>query len=226
MALVGLQFLIWSVTGVYMVSMDIHFIHGETLQKTEKSKVELNTISYSITELITSFPSADKITLVNRLKRPIYQFRVSKPIKKWLVVDAQTGKLLPYINQTQAVNIAKSSYSQLDKISNVHLILDKSELPSELSSRHLPVWQVTFDHYSAPTFYINQQTGSIVAKRHDFWRIFDWMWRFHIMDYDDGENVANWFLLLVALLGSLAAVSGAVLTYFRVLKSQKVRLKP
>jgi hypothetical protein len=220
MVFVGFQFLIWSITGVYMVSMDIHFIHGETLQRTEKSKVELNTISYSITELITTFPSADKITLVNRLERPIYQFRVSIPIKKWLVVDAKTGELLPDINQTQAVNIAKNSYSQLDKVSNVRLISDKNELPSELSSRHLPVWQVTFEHYSSPTFYISQQSGSIVTKRHDFWRVFDWMWRFHIMDYDDGKNVANWFLLLVALLGSLAAVSGAILTYFRVIKSQ------
>lgn len=225
MLFVGLQFLIWSITGVYMVSMDIHFIHGETLQRTEKSKVELNTISYSITELITSFPSAENITLIERLERPIYQFRVSEPIKKWLVVDARTGELLPDINQAQAVNIAKNNYSQWDKVSNVHFISENNELPSELSSRHLPVWQVTFEHYSSPTFYISQQSGNIVTIRHNFWRVFDWMWRFHIMDYDDGKNVANWFLLLVALLGSLAAVFGAVLTYFRVIKSQKVRLR-
>jgi len=47
------------------------------------------------------------------------------------------------------------------------------------------------------------------------------MWRFHIMDYDDGENVSNWFLFLVATLGLMAAIAGAVLTYYRVLSPNK-----
>ena len=47
------------------------------------------------------------------------------------------------------------------------------------------------------------------------------MWRFHIMDYDDGENVSNWFLFLVAISGLIAAILGAILTYFRVVLPNK-----
>ena len=82
--------------------------------------------------------------------------------------------------------------------------------------RHLPFWQIKFEGFSTPTLYVGQHTGDIVAKRHNYWRLFDWMWRFHIMDYDDGENVSNWFLFLVATMGLLAAFSGAVLTFYRV----------
>ncbi len=218
MAFVGLQFLIWSVTGLYMVSMDIHFIHGETLQKTKKDTVNLSAVSYSFNELVMTFPTAKSIKLVNLIERPVYQFRVSEPDNKWLIVDAKTGELLPEIDREQAIKVAQHSYSQQDKVSGARLITTKNDMPPELSPRHLPVWQVTFEHFSSPTFYISQQSGNIVTKRHDFWRLFDWMWRFHIMDYDDGENVANWFLMVIALMGILAAFAGAVLTYIRIVK--------
>ena len=58
----------------------------------------------------------------------------------------------------------------------------------------------------------------MVTKRHDFWRLFDWMFRFHVMDYDDGENVSNWLLFVFALLAVFATCSGLVLSYFKVIK--------
>ena len=44
MAFVGMQFLFWSITGVYMVTMDIHYIHGETLAKSEEAKIDLASV--------------------------------------------------------------------------------------------------------------------------------------------------------------------------------------
>jgi hypothetical protein len=225
MAFVGIQFLIWSITGLYMVSMDIHFIHGETLQNTKDDKVDLSIVSYPIIELMTTFPTAENITLVKLLDRQVYQLSVAEPAKKWLVVDAKTGELQPEINREQSIKIALQNYSHLNEIREVKLISDKNKMPPELSPRHLPVWQVTFEHYASPTFYISQQSGKVVTKRHDFWRLFDWMWRFHIMDYDDGENVANWFLLVIALTGILATFAGAVLTYIRIVKPNNVKGK-
>ena len=35
------------------------------------------------------------------------------------------------------------------------------------------------------------------------------------MDYDDGENVANWFLFIIAALGVAAVLSGSVLLIVR-----------
>ena len=44
MAFVGVQFLFWSITGVYMVSMDIHYIHGETLAISDEAKIDLASV--------------------------------------------------------------------------------------------------------------------------------------------------------------------------------------
>ena len=43
------------------------------------------------------------------------------------------------------------------------------------------------------------------------------MWRLHIMDYDDGENVANPLLLVLAVLAIVAIISGILLLACRLL---------
>lgn len=219
MAFVGIQFLFWSITGVYMVTMDIHFIHGESLAKSEKIKIDLANVDYTVAELVTKYPQASSVTLTQNMGSPLYTFVDGEKTK--VAIDARTGLPQPLVDAVKAKEIARFYYAKKHDIDSTKLISSVTDMPAELSPRHLPVWRVTFDNYSTPTFYISQHTGALVAKRHDYWRLFDWMWRFHIMDYDDGENVSNWFLFLVAILGLLSAVAGVVLTYFRVFSAKK-----
>ena len=219
MAFVGIQFLFWSITGVYMVTMDIHYIHGETLAKSEEAKIDITSVDYSIAELVFDYPEASQVTLTQSMGRPLYSFINGDQGK--VAIDAKTGAVQALVDEIKAKEIAQYHYALNHEIDKIRLIKAVTDMPAELSPRHLPVWRVTFDQFATPTFYISQQTGALVAKRHDYWRLFDWMWRFHIMDYDDGENVSNWFLFLVATLGLMAAITGAVLTYFRVFSSNK-----
>lgn len=219
MAFVGIQFLFWSITGVYMVTMDIHYIHGETLAKSEEAKIDLASMDYSIVKLAADYPKASQVTLTQSMGRPLYSFINGENGK--VAIDAKTGAVQALVDEIKAKEIAQYHYALNHQIDSVRLIKSATNLPAELSPRHLPVWRVTFEQFSTPTFYISQQTGSLVAKRHDYWRLFDWMWRFHIMDYYDGENVSNWFLFLVATLGLMGAITGAVLTYYRVLSPNK-----
>lgn len=219
MAFVGIQFLFWSITGVYMVTMDIHYIHGETLAKSEQAKIDLADVDYSIVELAADYPEASQVRLTQSMGRPLYSFINGEQGK--VAIDAKTGAVQALVNEIKAKEIAQYHYTLNHDIDSIRLIQSVTDMPAELSPRHLPVWRVTFEQYATPTFYISQQTGAIVAKRHDYWRLFDWMWRFHIMDYDDGENVSNWFLFLVATLGLMAAITGTVLTYFRVFSANK-----
>ena len=219
MAFVGIQFLFWSITGVYMVTMDIHYIHGESLAKNEEAKIDITSVDYSIAELAADYPEAGQVRLTQSMGKPLYSFINGEHGK--VAIDAETGAVRPLVDEIRAKEIARYYYEMNHVIDSIRLIQSVTGMPAELSPRHLPVWRVTFDQFARPTFYISQQTGAIVAKRHDYWRLFDWMWRFHIMDYDDGENVSNWFLFLVAILGLMAAVTGAVLTYFRVFSANK-----
>lgn len=219
MVFVGAQFLIWACTGLYMVSMNIHFIHGESMVDQQKEPLNLKNVQVSMTDLLERFPNATRIKLQDFMGRPVYRFNDGKNGK--VVMDAQKGRILPQVSELKAREIALHYYAQSNQIKRVTLFRDALNMPPELSGRHLPFWQVTFDGLASPTLYISQQTGAIVTKRHNFWRLFDWMWRFHIMDYDDGENVSNGFLFIVALLGFVASILGAILTYHKVLKRKR-----
>jgi len=210
MLIVGLQLLIWSITGAYMVLMDIHYIHGDTLVAKKIQSLNPNQVEYSFKELLAVHPQATEVKLGLMLNQVVYRFNIDK---KKVLISAVDGKQLSPINEQLATAIAKDKYQNKEAaIVKVQLLTE--DAPRELSPRHLPVWRVDFDEFSSPSFYISANSGQLVTKRHSYWRIFDWMFAFHVMDYID-EEADNKLLLLFSFIAFIASVFGLVLTYYR-----------
>tara|TARA_R110002074_G_scaffold373958_1_gene550241 strand:- start:4734 stop:5444 length:711 start_codon:yes stop_codon:yes gene_type:complete len=218
MLFIGAQFVIWSVTGAYMVFFNIDYIHGDTLVINHQNKIDPNNINFTLKSLQQQYPDADKVRVGMFINKEVYRFSVDKV--KYLV-DANNGQLLSPLSETSGIEAAKYIYSGQGDISNVEFIEDSP--PFELSRRMhdaLPAWRVNFDDLGSPSLYISARSGELLAKRHDFWRLFDWMFRFHVMDYEESD-IANSLLFWFTFLGIIAAISGLFLTYFRVFKSDK-----
>jgi hypothetical protein len=210
MLFVGFQFVIWSATGAYMVIFDIDYIHGDGLVSENQAYIESDQINYSLLSLYSDYPQAQDIELLTLVNIVVYRF--NNEGNKYLL-SADTGKSLTPLSESDAVNIAKYQYNQDDAtLYQVSLITEQA--PSELNAKYLPVWRIDFDDFSSPSFYISVQTGELVTKRHTFWRIFDWMFRFHVMDYTEGDT-SNKLLLVFAFLSLVASIFGTVLIYFR-----------
>jgi hypothetical protein len=210
MLFVGLQLLTWSITGTYMVLMDIDYIHGDTLVAKKQQTLIPEQVGYSFKELLAAHPQATKIELGFMLKKAVYRFNLDK---KKVLISALDGQQLSPLNEQLAITIAKELYNDKSiTIAKVELLTDNS--PGELSGRHLPVWRIDFDDFASPSFYISANSGELVTKRHTYWRLFDWMFVFHVMDYIDGE-ADNKLLLLFTVLAFIASIFGLVLTYYR-----------
>ncbi len=221
MRFIGIQMLIWAVTGLYMVSLDIHFIHGETLSDEKHTAFPLNDATYPIASLLERYPTATDIVLYKRLNTLAYRFKLANS-KQWTVIEATKGGVLGLLTQSEAAEIALHAATTSGTIASTKLIDLPQATPAELSPRWLPVWQIKFDDLAGTTFYIQQATGQIVTRRHTYWRAFDWMWRLHIMDYDDGENVASPLLTLLTILATLAIISGIILLISRLIPARKI----
>lgn len=213
MLFIGVQFVIWSVTGAYMVFFDIDYIHGDSLVVTHQNTIKPENLTFTSSALYKRFPNAKKLSVDLLIDREIYRFSHNG---QKVTLDARTGELLSPINKSLASAIAKHAYSGNDDIVSTELITENP--PFELSARHLPVWQINFDHFSSPSLYVSANTGEVVTKRHSFWRLFDWMFRFHIMEYGGESDVSNWLLFIISTLALIAALSGLVLTYSRVVR--------
>ncbi len=213
MAVAGLQFVIWSLTGAYMVFFDIDYIHGDSLVRNEQVKLDARQVTYPLHQLLHQYPGAQDVRLGAFMGNAVYRFKAQD---QQLMLNAQNGELLPPLSEQLASKVAQFHYSGSGAVQDVQLITDNP--PFELSQHALPAWRVNFADLGEPSLYISAQTGELVGKRHNFWRLFDWMFRFHVMDYDDGEDVDNLLLFCFSFLGIFACLAGLVLVYFRVVR--------
>ena len=218
MLFMGVQFVIWSVTGAYMVFFNIDYIHGDSLVKNHQIKIVPENVQYSLKELLEHYPNAKRISVGKFMDKDVYRFSVEE---KKTLLDAKTGILLTPLSKATAVNVAKYYYTGDGAVVSVELISENP--PFELGWWNLPAWRVNFDDFGSPSLYISSQSGQLVTKRHEFWRMFDWMFRFHVMDYGEEEDVKNSLLFWATLFGILACLAGLVLTYFRVFKANKTK---
>ena len=218
MLFVGVQLLVWSITGAYMVVMDIHYIHGDSLVKTDKQTIDFEDVKYSFQQLLSDHSEAKDVELGMLLSQSVYRFNNGK---QKVLLSAFDGRKLSPIDETLAISIAQNKYTNT-KALVTHVQLITVNPPRELSARHLPVWRIDFDDFASPSFYISANSGQLVTKRHSYWRIFDWMFAFHVMDYID-EEADNKLLLVFTFLASIASILGLVLTYFRLMPQQNKR---
>lgn len=222
MAFIGLQFMVWSVTGAYMVFLDIDYIHGDTLVNNEQDKIDPQQVTYSLQSLLQHYPQAKAISLGRYLDKVVYRFTLEE---QKLAIDASSGAVMPPLDQAQAEKAARFYYSGAGTVESAELISENA--PFELNPAVMPAWRVNFSDFGAPAIYVSAETGLLVGKRHSFWRLFDWMFRFHVMDYDDGADIDNSLLFWFTMLGIFASVLGLVLAYFRVFrKADEALLAP
>ena len=79
----------------------------------------------------------------------------------------------------------------------------------------VPVHQIKLKDGRRSKLYVDPFTGKILARRNQYWRIYDFLWMLHIMDFKEREDFNNVFLKVLSL-GALGIIfSGYFLFGFR-----------
>ena len=63
---------------------------------------------------------------------------------------------------------------------------------------------------------MNANTGLIDARRNDMWRLFDFFWMLHIMDYQEREDFNHPLLIGAAGLALSVVIFGMALLFIRI----------
>ena len=205
---ISIQIMLWLISGLYMVLMEIDFIRGQHLVNSDKLELDISGDILSFAELSATYPSANSITLYASAIEPRYKITTDKQLQ---VISALTGKPVANITKAEALSLAKLLYT--GSTEQIEAILLTTNPPSEISARALPLWQVNLNNALDTRLYISATTGELVSKRHAYWRIFDFMWMLHIMDYDERENIHNPLLTAISVISLLAALSGVFLLF-------------
>lgn len=202
---VGVQALIWVATGFYMVVVDLDVIHGDHLVRPVKPPQFVTGEYVSPANIARAAPDATEIRLDRYLDAPVWRAEGPQGAR---LFDARSGAALSPPDQSAITQLAKHYYAGTGDIVSVHL---RDRLPQEVQSRKAPLWQVEFSGWNRPTLYLSPATGELVARRHALWRIFDFAWMLHIMDYDARTDSNNMLLRVASGAAFIMALSGAVL---------------
>ena len=86
---------------------------------------------------------------------------------------------------------------------------------SEYRGRDLPLYKIESSDENSKNInvYVDPYSAKIVAIRSNQWRIWDFMWGIHIMDWNERDNIGNIFLKVFSILALLSALSGIYLFF-------------
>ncbi|MDX2416141.1 MAG: 2Fe-2S iron-sulfur cluster-binding protein, partial [Xanthomonadales bacterium] len=74
-------------------------------------------------------------------------------------------------------------------------------------------WRVHFSDRANTAIYISASTGEILERRNRYWRVRDFFWMLHIMDYSGRKNFNNSLVISIALIAIWLGISGFLLLF-------------
>ena len=205
---VAAQGVIWTLSGLYMTVVHIDIIHGDHFVRMAESRPIASAEIIDPMRAARSVPRAETLKLNWLMDRPTYVVTAGA---SQALIDARTGASMPPPTEAQIRQLADHWFTGGEPLARVALVHD---LPGEVRGRKPPLWRAEFDGWNKPTLYFSPATGELVTRRHELWRIFDFVWMLHIMDYDERENVNNWLLRGFTWAAVAMAASGAWLLIY------------
>jgi hypothetical protein len=200
---ISIQLLLWTVSGIYFAFNKIENVRGEQYRLQSPFKYSFKNIEFEI-------PEATSAVVKKRLDKTI--------------ITATTEAGMRYFDE-EGDPLKKISFDEAKQIVAENTLLkpiaveEVSEFKkgSEYRGRQLPIYKVTTRNANDKEInaYLNIFSGDIVAIRSAQWRIWDLMWGFHIMDWQERDNIDNILLKIFSVLALISSLSG-ILLFFKI----------
>lgn len=202
--LLAAQVLLWMTSGVIMSWFPIEHVRGETAASIA-APVELPARGYFPPGgVIADMSGVTEVRLKSWQGRSVY---VVAGESGRALFDADSGERLSPLREELARKVAESDFRGEGELARVTLM---NNPPAEYRGPR-PVWRAEFSDADKTRLYISPETGDVLARRNRIWRIYDFFWMLHIMDYEERENFNNPLIRAFAVTGFLFALSGLFL---------------
>ncbi|MCP9199690.1 PepSY domain-containing protein [Gramella sp. GC03-9] len=201
---IGIQFIMWTVSGLYFSWTELDEIHGDHFRKEQPQIAAFGNLS-SPTQLHPGL-EVSSAELYGISGEPFYF------INDHLLMNARTGEVIDKIDESQALDIAARFMKDDLEVENIELITETGK-HHEYREKLLPAYVISYEGDENLKAYIGAGNGSFQTVRHRNWRWFDFLWMTHTMDYEGRDDFNNSLLRAFSLLGLITVLSGFLLWY-------------
>lgn len=213
---VGLQVLFWVGGGLVMTAIPIETVRGEhRAVELKPDALELGVLPV-LGEIVRSSGVAPvRAELHTTPRGPAWTLTpaTGEPV----VVSAATGLPFGPMSAAEASAFARRAYKGEAAVSGAVLLMTA---PEE-TGRTGPLWRVDFADREKTSFYLSPATAEVVTRRSGVWRLFDFFWRLHVMDWNDGEDFNHPLIIITTALTLSIVVSGFILLWIRIARDVK-----
>lgn len=200
----GIQFLLWTVSGLYFSWTNIDEIHGDDFKNIDhQPKAFSNFISLKNLVGIEDIFSVELRDINNT---PYYW------INNLRLYNAIDGEPKDSITKTEALYIANAHMKNDLNIESIDYITEAGA-HHEYRKKPLPAYVVSYESNKSLKAYISVNDGKFQTVRFRDWRWFDFLWMTHTMDYEGRDNFNNLVLRIFSALGLITVLSGFLLWY-------------
>ena len=200
----GIQFLFWTISGLYFSWKDIDDIHGDHFKNMQyQPKAFNNLISPSQLDVANGINTIELRDINNT---PCYW------VNNEQLYNALDGTKKDSISKEEALYIAKNymkSGLEVELIEQINEVGKHHEYREKL----LPAYMISYKTDEALKAYVSTKDGKFQTVRHRSWRWFDFLWMTHTMDYEGRDNFNTTVLRAFSLLGLITVLSGFLLWY-------------
>ncbi|MDX5585439.1 MAG: hypothetical protein QNK20_11050 [Aureibaculum sp.] len=200
----GIQFLLWTTSGLYFSWTNIDEIHGDQFKNLDYQPRTFNNLISPM--LLNVSEGINTIELRDFNGVPYYWINKSK------LYNAVDGEPKNNITEDEALYVAKNYMKdnlEVVTIEQIHEV-DKHH---EYREKLLPAYVISYKNDEALKSYVSVIDGKFQTVRHRSWRWFDFLWMTHTMDYEGRDNFNTIVLRSFSLLGLITVLSGFLLWY-------------
>ena len=207
--LIGIQVLLWLLSGLMLSVISPSRVSGNEWRQV--ASAETATIRDRILrepDKLTRDQLEGALSVSLEVIQGLLVYRVRYPGGTRLI-DAITGSTLDTSEQ-EALILAQQDFAGDGEVISV-----TSGIAPDIETRNSTgkYWRVNFSDKAHTSIFISASTGEILARRNSYWRVFDFFWMLHIMDYNAHEDINNNVVVTTALIAVWLGISGFMLLF-------------
>ncbi|MEN8890090.1 MAG: PepSY domain-containing protein [Wenyingzhuangia sp.] len=210
--LIGIQFLFWTISGLYFSWTNIDQIHGDQFRNLEYQPKGFDNLI-----------SPTKLNIQNGIKTIEMRDLNNVPyywINNEQLFNAINGTPKDKITEEEANYIASNNMLKNLKVSGIEQINEVGK-QHEYREKLLPAFVISYVSDDALKAYVSIKDGKFQTVRHRSWRWFDFLWMTHTMDYEGRDNFNTIILRAFSFLGLITVLSGFLLWFTSSLSVRK-----
>ena len=221
-AIALVQLAAWTLSGLFFAVVPSTTLKGSPVEHANEATLDADLDVVPPSRILKTLEPRGHVSKLTLAGAPAGVFYTATVGSARVRLDARTGAERP-VDANEAAAAARRDQPSAPPVVSTEVVA--SPPPLEYRDKPLPAWRVTLADGRGTVVYVDAVTAEVTARRNDVWRVYDFLWALHIMDYRGREDFRHPLLVAAASLGLLTVASGCVLWGTRLVRRWRGRRK-